>query len=304
VRNTYLRSRTAAEIDALVKKIIRDVGSPEPPLRIPDVLDRLKLDRGYYSITNDGFLRETVHQMKVAGKQVINRPSLLLDAIKKMSIKALFLPDRKRILIDEKLPPAKIRWAEGHEVIHSVIPWHDTLMHGDTKHTLTPGCALQLEAEANFGAGRLLFLQDKFRSHLGGGRTSLDEIKELATCFGNSITSTMWRAIETVDYPALGIISDHPHHPGDEFDAANPCEYLIRSRSFEAQFDHVNELDLFEHVRGYCKWVKRGPLGSEEIILTDTNGDEHVFAFETFHNSYQALTVGLHVSKRPTVIVA
>ena len=303
MRNTYLRSRTATEIDDLVRKIIRDVGNPEPPLRMEDVLDRLRLDRGYYSKTNDGYLRDTVHNLKVAGKQVIKRPGLLLDAIKKMSLKALFLPDRKRILIDETLPTAKQRWAEGHEVVHSVIPWHDTLIHGDTKQTLTPGCALQLEAEANYGAGRMLFLQEKFQIHLGHGRISMDEIKALATRFGNSITSTMWRVIETVDYPALGMISGHPHHPDEKFDAANPCEYLIRSRSFAALFDHISEVELFEALRSYCKWTKRGPLGSEEIILTDANGDDHVFAFETFHNSYQALTVGLHVSKRPIVIV-
>jgi hypothetical protein len=77
VRNTYLRSRTASEIDELVNKIIRDVGNPEPPLRMEDVLDRLQLDRGYYSTTNDGYLRDTIHKLKVAGKQVIIRPGLL-----------------------------------------------------------------------------------------------------------------------------------------------------------------------------------------------------------------------------------
>jgi Zn-dependent peptidase ImmA (M78 family) len=198
----YLRPKAEAEIDALVKKIIRDIGNPEPPLRMEDVLDRLQLDRGYYSTTDDGFLRDSVHKLKVAGQQVLKRPTLLLDAIKKMSLKALFIPDRKRILIDKTLPSAKIRWAEGHEVVHCVIPWHDTLMHGDTKQTLTPGCAIQIEAEANYGAGRLLFLRDTFRSHLNSGATGMEDIKALATRFGNSITSTMWRAIESVDYPA------------------------------------------------------------------------------------------------------
>ena len=54
MRNTYLRSKTEAEIEAIVTKIIRDVGNPEPPLRMEDVLDRLQLDRKYYSTTNDG----------------------------------------------------------------------------------------------------------------------------------------------------------------------------------------------------------------------------------------------------------
>jgi hypothetical protein len=297
----YLRSKTELEIDTLVGKIIRDVGNPDPPLRMEDVLDRLRLDRGYYSTKHDGYLRETIHKIKVAGRQILERPGLLVDAVKKLSLKALFLPDRKRILIDSELPPTKIRWAEGHEVIHSVIPWHDKLMHGDTKQTLTPACHIQIEAEANYGNGRLLFLQQKFRDHVNPGLITMDEIKELAGLFGNSITSTLWRTVETLDFPAVGMISGHPSRPPEGFDAANPCEYLIRSRSFAETFGNIDELELFNAVRAYCGWAKRGPLGADDVILKDANGEEHYFTFETFHNSYQALTLGLHKSRRPLV---
>lgn len=245
----YLRSKTQVEIDTLIGKIIRDVGNPTPPLRMEDVFDRLRLDRRYYSTKDDGFLRDTIHRLKVAGRQVIERPGLLVYAVKKLSLKALFLPDRKRILIDSELPSTKVRWAEGHEVVHSVIPWHDKLMHGDTKHTLTPVCHLQIEAEANYGAGRLLFLQDKFRDHLHPGQFTMDSLKKLASVFGNSITSTLWRAVETVDFPAVGMISGHPNHPAEGFDRTNPCEYLIRSKSFAKAFDQLDEIALFNVVR-------------------------------------------------------
>jgi hypothetical protein len=145
----YLRSKTAADIDGRVAKILRDLGVAEPPVRMEEVIDRLSLDRRYFSSTDEGFLHEAAHKLKVAGKQVFRRPGLLLDAVKKLSLKALFLPDRKRILIDKELPPTKQRWAEAHEVAHSVIPWHDQLMLGDTKQTLSPACHQQVEAEAN-----------------------------------------------------------------------------------------------------------------------------------------------------------
>jgi hypothetical protein len=42
----------------------------------------LELDKGFYSVQNGGALQETVHRLKLAGKQVIKRPSLLWDVVK------------------------------------------------------------------------------------------------------------------------------------------------------------------------------------------------------------------------------
>lgn len=304
MRNVYLRSKTATDIDGQVAKILGDLGVTEPPVRMEEVIDRLNLDRKYFSSSDEGFLHEAAHKLKVAGKQVFRRPGLLLDAVKKLSLKALFLPDRKRILIDKELPTTKQRWAEAHEVAHSVIPWHDQLMLGDTKQTLSPACHQQVETEANYGAGRLLFLQDRFSDHLHTTALTMKHIRDLAKRFGNSITSTLWRAVEHLDRPAVGVISGHPNHLPEDFKPINPCEYLIRSRSFVAQFTSIDELTVFAAVRGYCKWVKRGPLGADEVLLKDMAGKEHIFEFETFYNGYQALTLGLYKMPRPTLVSA
>jgi hypothetical protein len=37
----------------------------------------------------------------------------------------------------------------------------------------------------------------------------------------------------------------------------------------------------------YCGSQSGGPLGCAELILTDDNGDEHIFAFETFFIRYR-----------------
>jgi Zn-dependent peptidase ImmA (M78 family) len=76
------------------------------------------------------------------------------------------VPDRKRILIDKDLPSAKQRWGEAHEIGHSILPWHDVVMPGDKKRTLSLACEQQVESEANFAAGRLLFLQEQFTGRL------------------------------------------------------------------------------------------------------------------------------------------
>lgn len=124
MQNRYLDERTARDIDKRITKILNDLDNPEPPLRLEQVRELLKLDFGFYSSSDTGAIAETIHRLKVAGKQVISRPSLLIDAIKKWELKALWVPDRKRILLDSELPPAKQRWGEAHEIGHSVLPWH------------------------------------------------------------------------------------------------------------------------------------------------------------------------------------
>ena len=46
---------------------------------------------------------------------------------------------------------------------HSIIPWHDGMMLGDNTQTLLPLCHEQMEAEANYVAGRLLFMGERFK---------------------------------------------------------------------------------------------------------------------------------------------
>ncbi len=55
-------------------------------------------------------------------------------------------------------------------------------------------------------------------------------------------------------------------------------------------------------VKSYCSWRKKGPLGRNELILTDDNGDKHLFFFETFSNSYDVFTLITHVRRHELVV--
>ncbi|MCY4458900.1 MAG: hypothetical protein OXC26_00625 [Albidovulum sp.] len=65
-----------------------------------DVRELLKLDLDFYTADDPGILRETVSRIRVAGIQVYKLPTLLVDAIRKASLQALYLLDRRRILLD------------------------------------------------------------------------------------------------------------------------------------------------------------------------------------------------------------
>jgi hypothetical protein len=304
MRNAFLSPRAKSDIDKIVQKILRDLGNPEPPLQLEPVRDLLMLDKGYYSPDDPGVMGELVHRLKVAGKQIVKRPMLLFDAIKSFNLKALFLPDKRRIMLDSTVPTVKQRWYEAHEISHSVIPWHDAVMLGDTVQTLSPACHEQIESEANYAAGQLLFFGARFSEELLASNRNISGIKAVAKSYGNTITSTLWRMVESSDLPVVGTIGGHPRFPTSDFIPSDPFRYMIRSRLFEAQFGNVTEIRLLSAIETYCSYRKRGPLGSSEVVLTDDNGAQQVFEFESFSNGYETLTLGVHKSARRVVVPA
>ena len=304
-KNRFLTATTAADIDRRVERVLRGLGDPKPPLALPDVREILNLDRAFYTADDPGVIRETISRIRVAGIQVFQRPTLLIDAIRKSSLKALYLPDRRRILLDKSLPKLKHRWNEAHEIGHSIIPWHQDIMLGDNAHTLLPSCQEEVEAEANFAAGRLLFLRERFTEEARSLEPSIDTIRALKEIFGNTLSTTLYRFVESAgtELPIVGMITSHPHVSRwpDDFDPSEPCRHFIRSPAFARFFGRWSEEELFALVAVYCGAQGGGPLGQDELILIDDSGARHRFHFETFFNRYDALTLGRYI--RPEIRV-
>lgn len=298
-RNRVLSEKTAKDIDKRVERVLRGLGHPEPPLRLEDVRELLKLDLDFYTADDPGILQETISRIRVAGIQVYKRPTLLIDAIRKASLQALYIPDRRRILLDASLPELKHRWSEGHEIGHSLLPWHEAIMLGDNSLTLTPACQEEVEAEANFAAGRLLFLRERFTEEARSLEPSIEAVRALKEIFGNTLSTTLYRVVESfgADRPLVGMISGHPHPSkrGRDFDPSRPCRHFIQSPAFRRHFGKISEVQLFANLSGYCGGQGGGPLGEDELVLIDDNGDGHRFHFETFFNRYDALTLGKYL---------
>ncbi|VGO13678.1 hypothetical protein PDESU_02235 [Pontiella desulfatans] len=281
-----------------MKRILRDLGNPEPPFKIEDALYLLELDRKYYSCADEGFRQEVIHRIKVAGKQLISRPSLLGEVISKADLKALWLPDSKQILIDQNMPPLKHRWAEVHEIAHSVIPWHKQFCLGDPAQTLSSSCRIQIENEANYGGGNLVFLGERFKLEAADYSCNLESVKTLANIYGNTITSTLYRFVEQAHdhLPMFGVVCDHWFDSNIVFNAQNPCEHLIFSESFRNRFSNFDQHQAFDLIRGYCSQRKGGLLGEVEATVLDDNGEAHYFRMESFSNSYKILTLAVYMN--------
>lgn len=306
--NRPLRAKTAQDIDQRVARVIEGLGNPEPPLDLASVRELLKLDRQFYTLDDPTLMNEVISRIRVATIQVFRRPTLLLDAIKKLSIQALYIPDQKRILLDQDLPEKKHRWNEAHEIGHSLLPWHEDIMFGDNKLTVSQECHAQMELEANYAAGRLLFLRERFVAEARSVESEISSIQKLHRMFGNTLSSTLYRFVEAAsnDCPMVGLITGHPHedYRSEDFDPLNPCRHLIRSPGFSEKFGKISERDIFACLEQYCLPKRGGPLGEADLILFDDNGAQHIFHFETFYNSYDALTLGVYIEERTSTVAA
>ncbi len=297
-----LKPRVRQDIQARTDKLLRELGNPEPPLRLEDVRALLHLDRTYFTSESDGLLQSVVSKLKRGGRQILHRPTLLFDAVKKFDLRALYLPDHKRILIDDAIPKTKHRWLEAHEIGHDLLPWHHDMMLGDDDVTPTASTHAKMEAEANYAAGSLLFLGEKFREECRQSWASVANAKVLQKRYGNTITSTLWRMIEYVgeEYPIIGAIGQHPGVQGE-----GPCfRHLIPSMAFNQKFDVPDPDELIVSIRNYCRLSGRGYLGVGEVLLRDRSARIHTFDFETFYNGYDALTIGVHRRELAVVVAA
>ena len=307
MKNQQIDTLAAQDIQAQIDKILRGLDDPEPPLDLREVRELLNLDRQFYSTTDTGWLRESVSKVKVGAKQLAMRPTLMLDVVRQARLKALWVPDKKRILIAEELPVIKRRHAEAHEITHSITPHHRLFLFGDDRETLRTSCHEELEAEANFGSGQLLFLRGRFLAEAHDLPRTLNAIRDVAKDFGNTITMTLWRFVEEAhaDEPMFGIISPHPRHLPKDFDPQAPCRYFIESPTFRERFgEAVTEVMGFAAIKRYASWARGGPLGEDDVVFKDCRGERHRFHMETFSNSHEALTLGTYAGvAAPRVVV-
>lgn len=295
------------EIQDCVRKVLRDLDDPEPPLSLPDVRKLLQLDLKYYDGSDSGLIAELTHRARLLTRKKLPDAVRHVKAIlSKSKLLAFWVPESKRVLIDSSAPKKKHRWIEGHEITHSVVSWHSDFLLGDDEHTLDPVCRAVLEAEANYGAGQLLFLQERFGGEARDLEVGIAAVKKLAGRYANTITSTLWRYVEERDpsQPLFAMVSIHPFAPHiGAHDGSHPWRHFIRSAAFRTQFANVTPEEAYALIKRHATYRTRGPVFLEQDVLRDALGEEWEFRIESFCNSHALLTLASVMRKRQPIVI-
>lgn len=285
------------DIDRLVRRLLRDSGSSEPPVNVEDVLQVLDLDLEFYDLEEPRLLKRVQHRVKVGAKR-------LAEYLDKIKLQALLLFDDRRVLLDKDLPKVKHDWATAHEAGHRLIPWHRDFWRGDTLETLDPAWHEELEAEANYAASRLLFCGELFTQEAQDTRPCWTTIERLRRRYKKNLHVTARRYVEHgPDLPMVLLVStaawDEP--PPDQ---VNRVRHVVLSPSYEALFQPLDPDGLRELVDGCTERRRGGPVGEVDCRLRDRDGEVHVFHGECFYNGYYVMSLFVHQGPAATLVAA
>ena len=294
-----LKESVAQNVEKHCERLHNDLGNPEPPICLDAIRELLRLDKAFYTLEDPSFLNHVLHKLKIAGKQVLSQPTRLLTVVKERDIKALWIPEQRRILLDGSIVEKKKRWAETHEIGHSILPWHKAYLLGDPESSLSVSCRVKIEAEANYAAGQILFPKQTFRETLPEVSTiGFKFIKKLSRSFGNSTTSTLWRTVETLDVPCFGFICEDPRlvlPSSITQNALSPkhTRHFFRSRPFAERFSHISEEAVWNYLSRNCSSAKWNLLDTD-VDVSDDNGQKSPFHIETVDMTYYVATFAIY----------
>ena len=105
--------------------------------------------------------------------------------------------ERRVMYLDERLSLPRRRFTEAHELIHALCPWHEAVLRLDTEDELFRPVVDAVEAEANAGAGLLIFQGAAFARRAASMPCSLAAAFELAREHGASRHATLHHYVQS-----------------------------------------------------------------------------------------------------------
>lgn len=143
--------------------------------------------------------------------------------------------EERLLFVDQKQSRPRRRFTEAHELTHTICPWHEAVMRLDTRAELF-GCAARgLEAEANFGAGQLIFQGRAFADEASRGDPSLTTPFSLATRYGASRQAAAHHFVESHEAAMALLVAGR--WPGR--DGCLPVWRSVESCAFHRRFGRL-----------------------------------------------------------------
>ena len=282
--------KTTQAIEKRVVRVLTAISCRDPPVSVEDVLKYLDLHRGYYDLENPSFKDDLFHKAKLTLKKV-------MDVVKKTGLRALWLPDDGKVMLDRNLPKTREKYTTAHEIGHKLNPHHSHFFAvGDTALTLNPSYHEMLEQEAHFAASELIFMGGRFTADALDCAPGFRSVVSLKDVYQNSLTSTLRRfVVYSHEMPMLGIVSRPTwgigcasRHEGVEDER---CRYFIPNEAFIEQFGNHSADSVLDLVEPQLHAARGGTVGEGTVVLNDVNNESAAFVFETFFNQHDLLTL-------------
>jgi hypothetical protein len=157
---------------------------------------------------------------------------------------------------------ARRRFTEAHETAHLLCPWHAAALRTDTAHELS-AFAEGLEAEANYGAGQLIFQGDAFAREAAAHERSLRTPFTLAGRYGASRHAAAYHYAESHRDPvALVVAGRWPDGTG-----RLPVWRTVQSPAFARRHGRVPPLDAVDGSLAEAIEAARSTTGPVEATV-------------------------------------
>jgi hypothetical protein len=143
--------------------------------------------------------------------------------------------EERALFVDRRQSEPRRRFTEAHEAVHLLCPWHAATLRLDTAAELFGTWSQGIEAEANYGAGQLIFQGGSFHVEALGCERSLRTPFALAARFGASRHAAAHHYVEAHPEPVALIVAGR--WPGA--DGALPVWRSIESASFLRRFGRL-----------------------------------------------------------------
>jgi len=140
--------------------------------------------------------------------------------------------EERTIFVDEGQAMPRRRFTEAHELVHALCPWHEAALREDTEGELFRPTREAIEAEANLGAGMLIFQRADFAARAAERPCSILTALELAGRYGGSRHAALHHYVQTHPDPlALLVVGRFPRRDG-----SLPVWRGVQSASFGSRF--------------------------------------------------------------------
>jgi hypothetical protein len=143
--------------------------------------------------------------------------------------------EQRALFVDRRQSVPRRRFTEAHEAVHLLCPWHAAVLRLDTAAELFGPLARGIEAEANYGAGQLIFQGAAFQDEALRHERSLSTPFALAARYGASQHAAAHHYVESHPEPMALIVAGR----WPAADGALPAWRSIESRSFQRRFGRL-----------------------------------------------------------------